>query len=157
MKTRRIFKPSDSRSGDGMLTTVWGPSFWHVLHTMSFNYPVKPTQEDKVNYKSFVLNLQNVLPCKYCRINLTKNFKIVPLLAKHLENRDAFSRKNWRRSGKKTENREMLFTWRSTSAWAKSVLKVKSRMVVGLTAHLISPPILKASWFEFPISVPSVL
>ena len=30
-----------------MLTTVWGPSMWHYLHTMSFNYPVKPTSLDK--------------------------------------------------------------------------------------------------------------
>jgi hypothetical protein len=95
MRTRKnkcVFKKKDLSSGDGMLTTVWGPSFWHVLHTMSFNYPVNPTKEDKVNYKAFILNLQNVLPCKYCRQNLTKNFKIVPLLAKHLESRDAFSR-----------------------------------------------------------------
>jgi predicted NAD-dependent protein-ADP-ribosyltransferase YbiA (DUF1768 family) len=30
-----------------MLTTIWGPSQWHFLHTMSFNYPVKPTPEQK--------------------------------------------------------------------------------------------------------------
>ena len=30
-----------------MLTSVWGPSMWHYLHTMSFNYPVKPTPEEK--------------------------------------------------------------------------------------------------------------
>ena len=28
-----------------MLTSVWGPSLWHSLHTISFNYPVKPTKE----------------------------------------------------------------------------------------------------------------
>ena len=56
-----------------MLTSVWGPSMWHYLHTMSFNYPVKPTQKKK-HYKEFILSLQHVLPCKYCRINLKKNF-----------------------------------------------------------------------------------
>ena len=57
-----------------MLTSVWGPSMWHYLHTMSFNYPVKPTPEEKKHYKEFILSLQHVLPCKYCRINLKKTF-----------------------------------------------------------------------------------
>jgi hypothetical protein len=75
-----------------MLTTVWGPAMWHYLHTMSFNYPVNPTNEDKKNYKNFILNLRNVLPCKYCRINLTNNLKKKPLLLCNMKNRDTFSR-----------------------------------------------------------------
>ena len=31
------------------------------------------TKEDKKNYKNFMLNLQHVLPCKYCRMNLKNN------------------------------------------------------------------------------------
>jgi hypothetical protein len=92
MKTRRVFKPSDSKSGDGMLTTVWGPSLWHFLHTMSFNYPVEPTKEQKHHYRDTILNLENVLPCKYCRINLEKNFKQLPLTMADMKNRDTFSR-----------------------------------------------------------------
>ena len=38
-------------SKDGMMTSIWGPSMWHTMHTISFNYPVKPTKEDKKNYK----------------------------------------------------------------------------------------------------------
>ena len=34
-----IFSQDDYNSGDGMLTSVWGPGMWHYLHTMSFNYP----------------------------------------------------------------------------------------------------------------------
>jgi hypothetical protein len=75
-----------------MLTTVWGPSTWHLLHTTSFNYPVNPSCDDKRNYRTFILNLQNVLPCGKCRKNLKKNFKKMPLLWKHMENRDTFSR-----------------------------------------------------------------
>ena len=87
-----VFKDQDFLSGDGFLTTVWGPPMWHYLHTMSFNYPVHPTAADKRNYRSFMLGLQHVLPCKYCRINLKNNFKNHPLRACHLANRDAFSR-----------------------------------------------------------------
>jgi hypothetical protein len=76
-KTRkRVFKKSDYEAGDGFLTSTWGPPMWHYLHTMSFNYPVNPTKEDKKNYMNFILSLQNVLPCKYCRINLKTNFKV---------------------------------------------------------------------------------
>ena len=42
-----VFNPKDYESNDGMLTTVWGPPMWHYLHTMSFNYPVKPTTRIK--------------------------------------------------------------------------------------------------------------
>ena len=93
-KTRKkyIFTKKDYNSGDGMLTTVWGPSQWHFLHTMSFNYPVNPTKEDKHNYRNYILNLRNVLPCKYCRQNLTNNLKINPITMKDMESRETFSR-----------------------------------------------------------------
>ena len=89
---KRIFKKKDYLSGDGMLTTIWGPSMWHFLHTMSFNYPINPTTEDKHNYRSFILNLRYVLPCKYCRQNLTNNLKSDPLNMSDMKNRDTFSR-----------------------------------------------------------------
>ena len=43
IKHKPVYSLNDYNSGDGMLTSVWGPGMWHVLHTMSFNYPVKPT------------------------------------------------------------------------------------------------------------------
>ena len=89
---KRTFKKKDYHSGDGMLTTVWGPSMWHYLHTMSFNYPVHPTIADKKHYRDFMLNLQYVLPCKYCRINLANNLKKKPLQMCHMASRDTFSR-----------------------------------------------------------------
>ena len=91
-KTKRVFTKKDYNSGDGMLTTVWGPPMWHFLHTMSFNYPVNPTQEDKNHYKDFIYSLRYVLPCKYCRMNLTSNLKQKPLQMCHMESRETFSR-----------------------------------------------------------------
>ena len=89
---KRTFRKKDYYSGDGMLTTVWGPSMWHYLHTMSFNYPVHPSADDKKHYRDFIISLQYVLPCKYCRINLTKNFKVFPLRSEDMKNRESFSR-----------------------------------------------------------------
>lgn len=92
VKNKEVYTNSDFNSGDGMITSSWGPAFWHILHMMSFNYPVNPTKENKEHYKSFVLNLQNVLPCKYCRINLKNNFKVLPLTDDCMENRESFSK-----------------------------------------------------------------
>jgi hypothetical protein len=88
---KRVFDETNYNSGDGMLTSVWGPSMWHYLHIMSFNYPIHPTEENKKHYSDFVINLQNVLPCKYCRMNLVKNFKRLPLTMKDMKNRHTFS------------------------------------------------------------------
>jgi len=87
----KVFSQDDYNSGDGMLTTVWGPSLWHYLHTMSFNYPVNPTCEDKKRYSDFIVNMQYVLPCGKCRKNLKKNFKKLPLKLCHMESRETFS------------------------------------------------------------------
>ena len=86
-----VYTNNEYNSGDGMLTSVWGPSLWHYLHTMSFNYPNNPTKETKKHYKNFILNLKYVLPCSHCRNNLKKNFQIVPLTNVCLKNRLNFS------------------------------------------------------------------
>ena len=91
-KNIRNFNKKEYNSGDGMLTSVWGPSMWHYLHVISFNYPIVPTKLQKNKYKEFILNLQYTLPCKYCRINLKNNFKKFPLKQEIFENRDKFSR-----------------------------------------------------------------
>lgn len=89
---KRTFGTNDFSSGDGMVTKIWGPIIWTALHTISFNYPVNPTEEDKTHYKDFIYSLRYVLPCKYCRINLTKNLKEKPLQMCHMESRATFSK-----------------------------------------------------------------
>lgn len=91
-KKHKVFKKSDFYSGDGFLTTVWGPAQWHMLHTISFNYPVNPTEEEKKEYRDYVLSLQNVLPCGTCRKNLKTNLRHLPLKMSDMKSRDTFSR-----------------------------------------------------------------
>ena len=91
-KKKNTYKKRDYISNDGMLTSVWGPPLWHVLHCISFNYPNKPTKADKKNYRRFIMCLKNVLPCKYCRENLKKNLKTLPLRDDDLKNRTCFSK-----------------------------------------------------------------
>jgi len=89
---KRIYSEKDYKSNDGMLTSVWGPSMWHTLHTISFNYPVKPSLKEKRNYRQFILNLKHILPCGKCRQNFEKNMKDLPILMKHMQSRSTFSR-----------------------------------------------------------------
>jgi hypothetical protein len=91
-KSKKTYSKKDFYSGDGMLTTIWGPNMWLYLHTLSFNYPVKPTLENKKKYREFVFNLQDTLPCKHCRTNLKNNMKFHPLKMADMKNRDSFSR-----------------------------------------------------------------
>jgi len=90
--SQETFSETEYNSNDGMLTSVWGPSTWHLMHTMSFNYPVKPTQRDKEHYRKFILNLENTLPCGKCRENLKKNFARLPLRMRDMKSRATFSK-----------------------------------------------------------------
>jgi hypothetical protein len=91
-KTQRTFQSKDFHSGDGFMTAIWGPPQWHMLHTISFNYPVEPTDTQKRMYRDYLLSLQHVLPCRHCRENMTKNLKQLPLREADMASRDTFSR-----------------------------------------------------------------
>ena len=91
-KKSQNFSSNELNSNDGMLTTVWGPSLWHYLHMLSFNYPIKPTKMHKKKHLEFIKNLQYTMPCKYCRINLKKNFKVLPPNNRIVQPRETFSK-----------------------------------------------------------------
>ena len=74
-----------------MDTRKWGSSGWHLLHTISFHYPIKPTNSDKINYLLFFSTVKNILPCKYCRESFevfTQEIKLI----NYLDNRDKLSK-----------------------------------------------------------------
>jgi hypothetical protein len=62
-----------------MNQNIWGPPFWLTLHTISFNYPLKPTQQDKINYKIFYTSFQNAIPCSICKKNYIRHLKEHPI------------------------------------------------------------------------------
>lgn len=87
-----IFAESDFNSKNGMQTSIWGPNLWFVLHTISFNYPIHPTDVDKKNYTNFLMSLQYTLPCVYCRTNFKSNLKKSNFSQKVMLNRHTFSK-----------------------------------------------------------------
>ena len=69
-----------------MKNSQWGPSAWLFLHSVSFQYPENPTDQDKNNYKIFFDSLQNILPCPNCREHYQTNLKENPI---DLESRES--------------------------------------------------------------------
>ena len=90
--TAATTRKNNYASGNGMMTSIWGPSTWHLLHTMSFNYPVTPDVATQRQYRDFILGLRHVLPCGKCRANLAQNFRTLPLTMHHMRSRNTFSR-----------------------------------------------------------------
>ena len=86
------FTQEHFNSGDGMITSVWGPPLWHTLHTMSFNYPTAPDRNTRTQYYRFMRSLEHVLPCRYCRDNYGNNLGDLAFGKQHLRNRATFSR-----------------------------------------------------------------
>jgi hypothetical protein len=65
--TNTNVQTDDPNQHNGLITKIWGPSGWEFEHSISFGYPVNPTQEKKEEYLQHFKSLANVLPCKYCR------------------------------------------------------------------------------------------
>ena len=62
-----------------MQVNKWGPSGWTFLHTITFNYPEIPTEDDKLYYSQFFNLLSVVLPCKYCQASFKIYSKYIPI------------------------------------------------------------------------------
>ena len=54
---------------------IWGPPAWTFLHTVTYNYPENPTEDDKRNFYNFFDSLQNVLPCEKCKEHYKQNIQ----------------------------------------------------------------------------------
>ena len=54
---------------------IWGPPAWTFLHTVTYNYPENPTDDDKRNFYNFFMSLQHVLPCNKCKAHYQQNIQ----------------------------------------------------------------------------------
>lgn len=62
-----------------MEPAVWGSGAWLFLHSITLNYPDKPTIQEKKIYADFFNSLPNILPCEVCRENFKKHIKKFPI------------------------------------------------------------------------------
>lgn len=63
----RTNDPNNPDSGNGLITSIWGPHEWESFHAKTFGYPIKPTDQQKQDYLRYFTSLGDVLPCIYCR------------------------------------------------------------------------------------------
>jgi hypothetical protein len=71
-------------STQGMATSKWGPNCWDFLFTSIVGrYPIKikSSKDRKIKraFKEFLSNLQNILPCVFCRNSLDIFIKELPI------------------------------------------------------------------------------
>ena len=48
---------------------IWGPHAWIFLHSITMDFPKKPSEKDKQHYIQFFTSLGPVIPCPKCRKN----------------------------------------------------------------------------------------
>ena len=65
----------------------WGPHAWKFIHIVALAYPVKPTLEDKQNYKRFYTTIGDIIPCAHCREHYKENLIKNPITDDILMNR----------------------------------------------------------------------
>ena len=58
---------------NGFISTIWGPAMWMVIHCITLNFPLEPTDEDRRHYQAWFEGLGHVLPCGTCRQNFRQN------------------------------------------------------------------------------------
>ena len=70
-----------------MKPEIWGPHAWLFLHSITLEYPDKPSEQDKRDMIDFINSLGKVLPCMKCRNNFKTHLQKYPLDNKALESK----------------------------------------------------------------------
>ena len=50
----------DGQQNNGLITKIWGGPGWTFCHSITFGYPIEPTDEQINNYRTFFISLGNV-------------------------------------------------------------------------------------------------
>lgn len=59
------------------MSNLWGLESWSFLHNITFNYPLKPNNQEKNNYYKYFKYLGNILPCSECKNHYNNLFKYI--------------------------------------------------------------------------------
>jgi len=52
--------------------TVWGNSFWFILHYLSANLPENLTDQKRTSFIAFVMCIQFLIPCEECKFHMSQ-------------------------------------------------------------------------------------
>jgi hypothetical protein len=53
----------------------WGPAVWKTIHSFAVSY----TPDQREQFRFFINNLTNILPCEMCRKHLRDNLRALPI------------------------------------------------------------------------------
>lgn len=119
--------------------TIWGKSYWDVIHIITIAYPENPTEQDKEDVKKFFELLKSLLPCGNCASHYQQNLKKFPLTDDILSNKERLVK--WAvdlhnevnlETGKKVFDINKLY-----SNYTKKEINIKTKMTMILTVILI--------------------
>lgn len=65
----------------------WGPPLWKEMHQYSFNYPVKPVTQDKLQAIQYYNSIVHRIPCMKCVRHYTMHLHDSPI-ENAVENKD---------------------------------------------------------------------
>ena len=51
---------------------IWGPGAWLFIHSITLNYPEKPSINEQMHMKNFIYSLSYLLPCEVCKYHYSK-------------------------------------------------------------------------------------
>ena len=68
----------------------FGPHAWKFLHYVSLTYPDNPTNQDKDNYRNFMISIKDILPCPICRTHYAEKLKSYPLTDNIMSDKNLF-------------------------------------------------------------------
>jgi len=51
----------------GLTLKEWGPGAWNTLHVFAHTAPMKPTKDEREQFRGFLTTFANYLPCPRCR------------------------------------------------------------------------------------------
>jgi len=72
---------------------LWGRPFWQVMHSVTFRYPVEPTDEHKQRIIMLFSSLPTFLPCGTCSVHFYQTLREThPLDEAAVSSRDSLSR-----------------------------------------------------------------
>jgi hypothetical protein len=73
---------------------VWGPHYWHFLHTIALTYPNNPNAITKKKYYEFINSLPLFLPIESMSSDFSKLLNLYPVQP-YLDNRESFVKWVW--------------------------------------------------------------
>ena len=63
------YTPLGDGSYPSRFVEFFGPSMWKTLHSVTFSYPLNPSEQDKENYTTFFKSVGPVVPCPKCAVH----------------------------------------------------------------------------------------